>query len=81
MACQSHAVRCSTVDANDLQVGNFVRGRSYASPGERTLSAIGNAGKAKYRAVAVLSSVALFALMEPIVLLTCGSAPAIAQRT
>lgn len=81
MDCQSHVAKCSTVDANDLQVGNFVRGRSYASPGERTLSAIGNAGKAKYRAVAVLSSVALFALMEPIVLLTCVSAPAIAQRT
>ncbi len=81
MDCQSHVAKCSTVDDNDLQVGNFVRGRSYASPGERTLSAIGNAGKAKYRAVAVLSSVALFALMEPIVLLTCGSAPAIAQRT
>lgn len=81
MYCQSHAARCSTVHANDLQAGNFVRGRSYASPGERMLSAIGNVGKAKYRAVAVLSSVALFALMEPIVLLTCGSAPAIAQRT
>ncbi len=81
MDCQSHTARCSSFDDNELQAGNFVRGRSYASPSERTLSAIGNVGKAQYRAVAVLSSVALFALMELIVLLTCGSAHAIAQRT